>query len=168
MRYALFLSIQHNSKGVGLVYMKTKTCIYTRAYFENRIVSASANVRKIRFRIEYLSQLKERMAGNTGALLGLYGNRWEDLMESCVIFGAQYLSPLGKIEKSLEELKSCYRSIERRISNERTELRLLMDGHLDTLVALEEQVIVELDDRIEQVQESLLVLTHMRDIDEGV
>lgn len=142
--------------------------IYTLPYFEQRITSVAAGIRKIRFRFERLDYHKSCMGADSLALLGPYGGKWEELMDSCDAFKDQYQVPFDKIERSYRELQACYRMLERHTDDDGVELRLLMDEYIDTLMTLEEQVMIELDERTNHIREGMRALTHMCDTDDGM
>jgi hypothetical protein len=145
--------------------METDT--YTAEYFEQRTLLMSAGVRKIRFRIQKFAQYRGVIASDSLALVGPYGGRWEELMETCDVFAMQYLKPLGEVEKSLEELKRCYRIVERDTGEGSADMKQLINEHFDTLTALQEQVLHELDERLVHVQETMRTLKQIREIDGG-
>lgn len=137
--------------------------MYTLSYFQKRITDVRAGVRKIQFRIDRFGQFKVFIESDTLALLGPYGNRWEALMDSCDVFSTQYQVPLDKIERSYRELNACYQMIARYPEHEAVDMRLLMDEYIDTLITLQEQVIIELDERMGQIREGMRTLAHICD-----
>lgn len=142
--------------------------MYTLSYFQNRITAVRAGVRKIQFRIGRFGQFKVYIESDALALLGPYGSRWEALMESCDVFSTQYQVPLDKIERSCRELNACYQMIARYSEHEAIGMRLLMDEYIDTLITLQEQIIIELDERMAHIREGMRMLAHICDSDDDM